>query len=142
MTTRIAWLLTVGLLVSTGGSIRADDKEKLQGTWIVEKAVENGMELPAKERESIKVEFKGDKMLLYEDKTPDSNGFTLEPGKTPKLISVTPDKKGEKPISGIYELAGDSLKICFSRQGQKPPTEFSSTKESGSLRLILKREKK
>ncbi len=139
MTRRIRWVLAFGVLVWAAGSARADDKANLQGAWLVEKGIEDGVEMPAKEREKLKVEFKGDKILLHEDKMVETDGFHLDAGKSPKAIDVIPEKKDEKPLLGIYQLEGDILKLCFSHQGQKRPGEFASTKESGTLLLYLKR---
>lgn len=136
---RIVWVFALGLCIFAAGRTRADEKANLQGAWLVEKGIEDGVEMPAKEREKLKVEFKGDKILLYEDKMVETDGFRLDADKSPKAIDVIPEKKDEKPLLGIYQLEGDILKLCFSHQGQKRPGEFASTKESGTLLLYLKR---
>ena len=142
MSRRFTWLLALGLFLSALGSARSDDRGDLQGAWMVERAVVDGMELPAKDRDKLKVEFKGGKMIIRENNAEDANEFTLDAAKSPKAIDVQPDKKGEKPLLAIYELSGDRLKLCIPRQGQKRPAAFESTKESGNLLLFLKREKK
>ena len=142
MIRRSVWVLALGLCAWAAGSARADDKANLQGAWLIEKGVEDGVEMTAKDREKLKVEFKGDKILLHEDKMVETDGFRLDAGKSPKAIDVIPEKKDEKPLLGIYQLEGDILKLCFSHQGQKRPGEFASTKELGTLLLYLKRANK
>ncbi len=142
MTRRIAWLLALGLIVLAIPSLRADDKAGLQGMWMVEKAIENGTEIPAKERQKLKVEFQGNKILMHDGDMADKNTFAIGKDKSLKALDVLIEKKDERPIMGIYELKGDNLKICFAKQGDKRPTEFASTKASGSLLLELKRVKK
>jgi uncharacterized protein (TIGR03067 family) len=42
---------------------------------------------------------------------------------------------------GIYEISGDTLKVCFDPEGKKRPTQFKSA--SGSQTLVVhKRVKK
>ena len=69
-----------------------------------------------------------------------------DPTKKPKHIDyihqegMLKDKKWE----GIYELKGDTLKICYAEADSEKerPSEFKTLKNSKLLYLELKREKK
>jgi hypothetical protein len=43
---------------------------------------------------------------------------------------------------GIYEISGDTLKVCFDPEGKKRPTEFKSASGSQTFVNVHKRVKK
>src|SRR5262245_38149427 len=140
MKQRLATMAALGMLVLAVGSARADDQEKLQGTWKAEKAVRGGMETGADELSKMSIEFKGNKAIPKRDGNDEKEAeYKLDDSKKPKTIDVsTPDGK---QIKGIYEIDGDSLKLCFVEEGDRP-TKFESTEGSKVMYLVLKRQKK
>jgi uncharacterized protein (TIGR03067 family) len=73
-----------------------------------------------------------------------TNGvFKIDPTVKPKTIDLTfTDGPGKgKSQRGIYELEGDTQRICFSKVDQPRPTEFASEPGSGQMIQVLKREK-
>ena len=64
--------------------------------------------------------------------------YVIEPAKSPKTIDITM-KEGDKGTAhGIYELKGDTLKICVARPNTERPTEFT---EKGTVFITFKRKK-
>ena len=61
----------------------------------------------------------------------------LDPSKSPKTLDAAvtegPNKGGV--ILGIYEISGDTLKVCFDPEGKKRPTQFKTL--SGSQTLVV-----
>ena len=43
-------------------------------------------------------------------------------------------------MPGIYELKGDTLKVCFAKPGQNRPTEFTTKQGTGFLYCLYKRQ--
>jgi hypothetical protein len=50
-------------------------------------------------------------------------------------------KKGQTGVA-IYELEGDSLKVCYAVDEEKRPTKFAGEKDTEWVFLSYKREKK
>ena len=140
MMQRLATMAALSVLVLAVGSARADDQEKIQGIWKPEKAVKGGMAMPAEELEKMSIEFKGNKaMPRHGDRQEKEAEFTLDATKKPKAIEIkAPDGKTHQ---GIYEFDGDTLKICFVEEGDRP-TKFESAEGSRSMLIVLKRQKK
>lgn len=137
MLKRTAGLLSIGFVVLFAGSVSAADKDKFQGKWKAEKAVRNGEQAPAEELAKMRIEFKGDLAIPYEDdKAEDEAEYTLDETKKPKAIDIKPKGK-DKMIEGIYEIDGDTLKIAFGRKSR--PEKFESAAGSDVMYILLKR---
>ncbi len=109
------------------------EKTKLAGTWVVE-----SMEMMGKKVESTK----GDlftftaKTLTIKNKVKegDAEVYQLDPNKKPKEIDI----KGKSPAQGIYELDGDTLKLCLSSSGTRPMAFDSNQGILGILKRVKK----
>ena len=117
------------------------DLELLQGTWNIDTMEWGGKTLPKELMTGYKFVFAGNKLtwdgaigmqsvmgkvMAIDGKFPCD--FKIDPGKEPKQIDVTLHlKKGDRTILGIYEIKGDTLKVCyFASDMGKRPDEFST----------------
>ncbi|HWY86883.1 MAG TPA: sister chromatid cohesion protein PDS5, partial [Gemmataceae bacterium] len=70
--------------------------------------------------------------------------FKIDPSKTPKTIDLYRPAKGDMEAStglGIYELTGDTLKICLGATPDvKRPTSFADTEKNLSIVFLKKGE--
>jgi len=122
----------------------ADDKadlekelQKFQGNWNIESSETGGVAVPADQLKGFIVIFAGDKHTLkFEEKVFQEGTLKLDLSKSPKTVDVTMTEGPSKGVVmlGIYEIDGDTLKVCFDPQGKKRPTEFKS--ESGSQNFV------
>jgi uncharacterized protein (TIGR03067 family) len=125
------------------------DEDKLQGTWQVTEGVSDGKPVPKEQLARMKVVFSGKKMSIFppvgDGKRTVENTFTVDPGKKPRAIDATRLEGGGKGkiARGIYDLDGDTLKLCLtSRLEMDRPNEFAAPEKSGLVLLTLKRVKK
>lgn len=148
----VALFCAVGFAASSVSGILADDKmdlekevKQFQGTWTFESSETGGKELPAGELKGLILFFEGDKHTVKKGEEVIQVGTQkLDPSKSPKAIDVTVSdgpNKG-KVMLGIYEIDGDTLKVCFDPQGKKRPTEFKSSPASENFVNVHKRVKK
>ena len=148
----VALFCAVGFAASGGSGTLADDKadlekevRKLQGAWTFESSETGGKELPASELAGLILTFEGDKHTVKKGNEMVQVGTQkLDPSKSPKTIDVTVAEGLNKGavMLGIYEIDGDTLKVCFDPQGKKRPTEFKSAPGSGNFVNVHKRVKK
>jgi uncharacterized protein (TIGR03067 family) len=148
----VTLLCAVGFAASGGSGTLADDKadlekevRKFQGTWTFESSETGGKELPAGELKGLVLTFEGDKHTVKKgDEVIQVGTQKLDPSKSPKTIDVTMAEGPNKGtvMLGIYEIDGDTLKVCFDPQGKKRPTEFKSSPDSENFVNVHKRVKK
>ena len=141
------------VLVACGGIVgRADDKadgakelEKFRGAWTFESVEAGGKKLPTEPFQGMTVVFDGEKYVVKKgDETIQSATQKLDPSKSPKTLdaTVTDGPNQGTVILGIYEIDGDTLKVCFDPEGKTRPTEFKTEPGSQTTLVIHKRLKK
>lgn len=138
----------LGCIHPAWGDDAKRDEDKLQGTWQATEGVLDGKPVPKEPLQRLKVVFSGEKMSIFpldgDGKQAMENTFRVDPSKKPKAIDVTRLEGGGKgkTAKGIYELDGDTLKLCLAiRLENERPTEFAASETSGLVLLTLKRVK-
>jgi uncharacterized protein (TIGR03067 family) len=114
------------------------DQAKLNGKWIIESFEYNGA---AVERLIGAVrEIKDDAYSLTPKSGDPITGAVkaLDSTKTPKTIDL--EFNGQTRL-GIYELDGDTLKLCYNLNQAERPIAFASKPDSGLVLVIHKRAK-
>jgi uncharacterized protein (TIGR03067 family) len=145
-------LCTLLLPVFGSSYIYADHKsdaqkelQKLQGAWTFASQVVNGKAIPAENLKNLTLNMEGDKFTVKQGEEMYQTGRQkLDPSKTPKTLNAEVTEGPEKGsvMLGIYELDGDTLKVCFDLEGKKRPTGFKSTAGSNTILIVHKRVKK
>jgi uncharacterized protein (TIGR03067 family) len=137
----------------TGPKPVSDDLKPLQGEWTILSNVVNGTVYPKDLLAKARIIIKGDKMtvkpqVLKENGTfrlGGPEGFTvrikLDVNQKPRHLDVEVKRGGKVTReSGIFDLEGDRLRICFGPKER--PTDFTSKAGSGRVLLVLRRAKK
>jgi uncharacterized protein (TIGR03067 family) len=141
-------LLAVGLFVVApvaGDDDAKKDMDALQGNWVMQVGESNGEKLPEEVAKTYKRTITKDKLTITRGGEELYQGsFKIDPTKKPKSIDVTIEtgpNKGATMI-GIYELDGDTLKVCMVPPGTPRPSEFTGKAGSNQTCAIWKKEKK
>lgn len=119
------------------------DLDRLQGTWNLASATEDGNPLPPDKVKQTTIVFKGDTFLFpgaAEDATSRAGTIKLDETKTPKEIDATSTTK--EVMLGIYVVQENGYKVCFAPAGKPRPTEFNSTPGSGLILQSWERQNK
>jgi uncharacterized protein (TIGR03067 family) len=139
-------VLATGLLIAADDDAKKKELEKMQGTWQVVGVEANGEKAPKErvEKANLRLTIKGNKYVYKAgDKDVGEGSFEIDVAKNPKTIDVsgtTKDGKVEKTI-GIYELKGDTMRVCFVPAGEERPKEFATKADSKAAILEYKRTK-
>jgi uncharacterized protein (TIGR03067 family) len=111
------------------------DKERFQGKWEVVAAAKGGEKLPDEILQAIKLEVKGDKIIVQILGENKEGTYKLDPTKKPKTIDLTME---EKTVKGIYEFTKDGLKVCAAAdENGARPKDFKGAEDN--LLVVFKR---
>jgi uncharacterized protein (TIGR03067 family) len=139
------WQLLTSVLVLAAPAPAEEgkkDAEKIQGTWTVVSMERGGEKGPEDKVKDVKFVITDGLITIKEPKREEKANFKLDPTKNPKTIDFTPEKGKEGVAQGIYELKGDTLKLCFTKPGGARPAEFATKAGTEQALIVLHREKK
>jgi len=133
------YLVAAAVLVAGGicmGADKKDDKDKLQGEWVVESFSIDGEKMPAVK--GMKLAVKGDVLthLGFPARSLDEFKFSIrvDATKSPKHL----DLEFKEEVSwGIYKLEGDTLTYCRAKNEGERPAEFKGGR--GVVLFVCKR---
>ena len=116
------------------------DLDLLQGTWTVTALEMDGEEMPAEMLDNARVTIEADHFSST-GMGPDYKGtLRLDAAATPRKFDLHFDEGPEKGNTnrGIYEINGDTLKLCLATRGKARPSSFATKPGSGFALEILK----
>ena len=105
-----------------------DDAKAVQGNWKPIKAELAEQPMPGAVLMSTSLKLDDGKYEVFVGGTPDRGTYTLDSVTKPKSMTVTgtDGPNSGKTFPAIYELNGDTLRICYDLSGAQRPTEFKS----------------
>jgi uncharacterized protein (TIGR03067 family) len=142
MRARYGWALLLGLLLVAGA--QGDPRKelaKLEGLWFAASATQDGKELPKEEVKKIALVVKGGSYTFTSGASIVKGKYKLDPSTRPKSIDAirtSGDKKG-MTLKGIYELEGDTFKVCLADPDKDRPKEFKAPEGSGCRLFVFKK---
>jgi uncharacterized protein (TIGR03067 family) len=123
--------LMVGILLASGAistaAYGADDAKGLQGTWTAVKTELAGESV----NWTVTLTIEGDKYTILANGKPDQGTCKIDPAARPGKMAITGGEGGPnagKTFLAIYELDGDTLRICYDLSGKKHPETFATQK--------------
>ncbi len=130
--------LALTLLIPTDQQPTGDSKD-IQGTWRVVVLMDSGENVPISKESRVTITK--ERLALPDKNYPLTVDYKLDPTKNPKWIDL-----GSKALvyHGIYELKGDSLKICYNERpkGERSNAFVSMPQPPNDVLLVLQREKR
>lgn len=137
------------ICLAVAGSLTAfaagppDDAKALQGSWAPAKAELGGQPMPEGVLKTISLKLDNGKYEVSVGGQPDRGTYTLDAASKPKgmTISGTEGPNQGKTFPAIYEIKGDTLRVCYDLSGAKRPAEFKSVAGT-QLYLVTYRRKR
>ena len=120
--------LTVAASLTAFAAAPPDDAKAVQGSWTPTKADLGGQPMPEAVLKSISLKLDNGKYEVFVGDQPDKGTYTLDSTSKPKSMTITGTEgpNNGRTFPAIYELKGDTLRICYDLSGAKRPTEFKS----------------
>ena len=120
--------LAVGASLNAFAASSPDDAKAVQGNWKPAEAELAGQPMADAVLQSISLKLDNGKYEVFVGEHPDRGTYTVDSTAQPKSITVTGAEGANKgkTFPAIYELKGDTLRICYDLSGAKRPTEFKS----------------
>jgi uncharacterized protein (TIGR03067 family) len=95
---------------------------KMAGTWSVVAAVKEGDRLTPERMLAIVVTIDGSSITIRDPDSIETGAHTLDRSVRPKIIDILSEKAPkDRPVLGVYDLDGDTLKIAWARSGKPRP---------------------
>ena len=142
---RIPFLASIFSLAFTFAALSADkpnDAKELQGTWLPTQAELGGQAMSEDVLKIISLKLDGTKYEVTAENV-DKGTYKIDAAAKPKEITITgvDGPNAGKTIPAIYELNGDTLRICYGLSGAVRPTEFKSPAGTKVFLVTYKRKK-
>lgn len=125
-----------------------DDARNLQGSWSLVAVEAKGEKAPEEQikKEKVKVIISADKIIIKNVDRAEEFAYKIDSAKKMKTVDVVMvdrQRNGDAQLNiyGIYELNGDSLKVCCSVKKDGRPTAFGTKPDSEDALMIFKRDK-
>ena len=136
-------IATILLSAAARGQDAADERKLLQGTWLPTAAEVSENPFGEATLKIMKLVVEGDKYNATVGISVDLGTIRIDPAAKPKtmdIISTEGPNKG-KTFLAIYELNGDTLRVCYDLTGKVRPTEFKTRKGEALFLATYKRAK-
>ena len=113
------------------------------GTWKLTSVEVEGTKAEDDAVKSARLVIKKDTFVFKQGDMSFSGTYKVDVTKKTKTIDITfkdgPDKG--KTLLGIYELDGDTMKLCFTPPEQERPKDFTTKEGSKNVVMVFKRQK-
>ena len=139
-------VLLFGLVLTTLMSVPAGEPPAearlLEGKWRPAAAELAGRPMDAALLKTISLKLERGKYEVFVGEHPDRGTYSIDPTTHPKAMTIvgTNGPNQGKTFPAIYELKGDTLRICYDLSGAKRPTEFKTV--PGTLLYLVNYQRK
>jgi uncharacterized protein (TIGR03067 family) len=136
--------LTVLGLAFVPGFLQADDSKDIQGVWSPVEAALGTQKMSQDFLKTTRLRVANDQYEVVVGKDADRGRLKLDSGAKTKAMDIigTEGPNKGKTFLAIYELKGDTLRICYDLSGEKRPTDFKTGDEKSLFLVTYKRVKK
>jgi uncharacterized protein (TIGR03067 family) len=126
---------------TTQSSSGQETSQMIRGTWNPLSAELAGQPFPQQVLNTIQLILTEDRYTAVVAGAKDVGNLTLHSNQQPKALDIlgTEGPNKGRTILAIFELAGDSLKICYDLEGKTRPAEFKTNPGTKQFLVHYKR---
>lgn len=130
------------LALAALGAEKLNDATAIQGIWLPVQAQLSGKSMKQEVLKIITLKLENGKYEVTAENV-DKGTYTINPASNPGTIDITGVEGPNvgKRIPAIYELNGDTLRICYNLAGGVHPTAFQSASGTQQFLVTYKRKK-
>jgi uncharacterized protein (TIGR03067 family) len=123
-------IATILLTAAAWSQDAADERKLLQGAWLPTAAELSENPFDEATLKTMKLVLEGDKYAVIVGLSIDKGTTKIDPAAKPKTMDIigTDGPNKGKTFLAIYELNGDTLRVCYDLTGKVRPTEFKTKK--------------
>ena len=105
-----------------------NDTATVQGSWKPAVAELGGHPMSEALLKTISLKLDDGKYEVFVGTEPDRGTYTIDPTTTPKQMTIkgTEDPNHGRTFPAIYEISGDTLRICYDLSGANTPATFKT----------------
>jgi len=135
--------LRIVMLPAVEGGASADEIKKLQGEWQITGMEREGNEIPSDSLKDVLVDIQGTAYKLINVDNEHGGTFSVDGSKEPKQMDIKQETGpgGARVLKGIYELKGDTFRVCYAQEGEERPRTFSAGADSKQVMITYQRKK-
>jgi uncharacterized protein (TIGR03067 family) len=122
-------------------AVAAGERRKFAGAWRVVSMEAEGRPLPEAAFRDVRLSLEGAEFHMNDARGDYRGAYSVDPSATPKTIDIvfTDGPGAGKVVLGVYELEGDTYRLCVGGADQPRPNELAGTRGSGHVLEVLKR---
>jgi uncharacterized protein (TIGR03067 family) len=119
-----------------------DDAKAVKGAWTVEKAILMGADQTELFKTLVLTMDDGKYTVKFGENV-DKGTYKIDATAKPKRVSITSTEgpMKDKTLEAIYDLDGDTLKVCYALDGKEAPKTFESKEGTQTFYVVYKRSK-
>jgi len=128
----VCFVFGLFLVAHTWSQDTAGEQKKLDGAWTPTTAELSGQPFPEELLKKMKLIVSGENYTVHVGDKIDRGKVKLDTSKKPKTMDIigTDGPNKGKTFLAIYELNGDTLRVCYDLGGKDRPTEFKTKKDT------------
>jgi uncharacterized protein (TIGR03067 family) len=130
------------IVAAAWGAARADDMDRLQGTWKVTYAAVGDKVATPQQLKGMRVVIDGNKLTLDEGRgKAEAVHFSLDSDNKPPHIDFRQGKRKEDKLlyHGIYKFADGQLTLCWGPAGDPRPGRFKTDSKNDRRLFVLEK---
>ncbi|MBM3992955.1 MAG: TIGR03067 domain-containing protein [Planctomycetes bacterium] len=135
--------VAIVLIFASTALCQEGDGKAVQGTWKPMSAEFAGAKFPEAQLKAMTLVLTDGKYTVTVGEAVDKGTFKFDDKANPKsldIVGMEGPNKG-KTMLAIYELKGDTLRVCYDIAGKTRPTKFETSKELPFFLAVYRRDK-